>query len=172
MIKTILVPATGNETDAATFAAAYQVARPFSAHIDALHIRLDPVAIAVAMTSDAGGGALTAGLLEQLEHDAREREAKAQRVFAEFCGREGLVIGADPAAAKTRASAQWHVETGQEPRWVATYGLTADLIVASRDTANDAAARSTLEAVLLEAGRPLLIPSAAALSATWAERVA
>jgi hypothetical protein len=56
MIKTILVPATGNETDVATFAAALQVARSFAAHLDFLHVRLDTVEVAVAMAADIGGG--------------------------------------------------------------------------------------------------------------------
>ena len=36
MIKTILVPATGGPSDAATFAAALAIARPFAAHLDML----------------------------------------------------------------------------------------------------------------------------------------
>jgi len=64
MIKTILVPATGGGSDAATFAAALAIARPFAAHLDMLHVRQDPVALAVAMTTDAGGGALAAGLVQ------------------------------------------------------------------------------------------------------------
>ena len=66
MIKTILVAATGNDSDAARFAAALAIARPFAAHLDVLHVRLDPVSVAVAMATDAGSGALTAGLIEQL----------------------------------------------------------------------------------------------------------
>ena len=80
MIKTILVAATGDPSDTATFAAALAIARPFAAHLDVLHVRQDPVALAVAMTTDAGGGALAAGLIEQLEKDAREREAKAHEI--------------------------------------------------------------------------------------------
>jgi hypothetical protein len=41
MIKSILVPATGNDTDAELFASALAVARPLAAHIDFLHVRLD-----------------------------------------------------------------------------------------------------------------------------------
>ena len=52
MIKTILVAVTGTERDAATLAAALAVARTFDAHLDVLHVRLDPVNIAVAMASD------------------------------------------------------------------------------------------------------------------------
>src|SRR5437870_6537744 len=75
MIKTILVAATGDDNDAATFAAALAVARPFAAHLDMLHVRLDAVTAAVAMTTDTGSGALTGAMIERLERDALQREA-------------------------------------------------------------------------------------------------
>ena len=54
-----------------------------------------------------------------------------------------------------------------------TYGLTSDLAIAPRGVPeSDAVARSTLEALLLETGRPLLIPGSAALPADFAERIA
>ena len=172
VIKTILVPATGTETDIATFGAALQIAQLFGAHIDALHVQLDPVATLVAMTTKGNGGAVIGGLVEQLEQEAREREAKARRIFTEFCGRERLSITAAPAVASPHPSAQWHVETGEEPTWMTNYGLAADLIVASRGTTDDATARSTLEAVLVQTGRPLLIPNTGAPSVEMAERIA
>ena len=82
MIKTILVAATGTQSDAASFAAALAIARPCAAHLDVLHVRLDAISVAVAMTTDVGSGALTAGLLEQLERDTRERERAARAGFA------------------------------------------------------------------------------------------
>ena len=172
MIKTILVPAMGNETDVAAFAVALRAARSFAAHLDVLHVRLDTIEAAVAMTADGGGGALSSGLIEQLEQEVREREARAQHIFSEFCARNGLTITASPAEGRTKPSAQWHVETGQEPRWMAAYGTTADLIVASRGSGDDAALRSILEAVLLESGRPLLIPGTAAPAVMMAEKIA
>lgn len=172
MIKTILVPAIGNEADVAAFAVALRAARSFAAHLDVLHIRLDTIEAAVAMSADGGGGALSSGLIEQLEQEVRERESRAQRIFSEFCARNGLTITASPAEGRTKPSAQWHVETGQEPRWMAAYGTTADLIVASRGSGDDAALRSILEAVLLESGRPLLIPGAAAPGVMMAEKIA
>jgi nucleotide-binding universal stress UspA family protein len=175
-MKTILVPATGGEADGQTFATALAVARSFSAHIDVLHVRFDPVEVAVAAASGDGSGSsgpLLEGLIDQLEQDAREREAKARRIFDDFCARESVVPAVEPAQAAGEPSAQWHVEIGQETRWMATYGMTADLIVASRGTpGDDAVARSLLEAVLLESGRPLLIPSASAPGAAIAEHVA
>jgi nucleotide-binding universal stress UspA family protein len=167
MIKTVLVPATGQDRDTATFAAALAVARPFAAHLDVLHVRLDPINIAVAMTTDVGSGALTAGMIDRLEQDAREREAKARDIFARFCAGAALAEASAPLAGGAVApSAEWHVETGEEPRWMATYGIAADLVVAPRGGGDDTVARSVLEAVLLETGRPLLIPAAAAMPAS------
>ena len=174
MIKTILVPATGGDRDAATFAAAYSVAQAFLAHLVVLHVRFDPVSLAVAMTTDVGTGALTPGLIERLEQDAAEREAKAHDGFMRFCGGAGLAVANVPPAAGAPAavSAEWHVESGEEPRWMTTYGIAADLIVAPRAVGDeDSAARSILEAVLLGTGRPLLIPATAALPAAF-ERIA
>jgi nucleotide-binding universal stress UspA family protein len=172
MIKTILVAASGSDSDAAAYAAALAIARPFAAHLDALHVKLDAVNTAVAMTTDAGSGALTAGLIDRLEQDAREREAKAHDVFTRFCAGASLALSSGPASQAAAApSAEWHVETGDEPRWMTDYGTTADLIVARRGTGDDVLARSTLEAVLLETGRPILIPPASAMPATF-ERIA
>ena len=171
MIKTILVAATGADSDAQAFAAALAVARPFAAHLAALHVRPDTASVAVAMASDVGSGALTAGLIERLEEDARAREAKARNNFDRFCAAAGLALATAPSD-QTRAapSAEWHAETGEEPQWIARYGVAADLIVAARSSNGDAVGRATLEAALLETGRPLLIPAAAA--PTSFERVA
>jgi nucleotide-binding universal stress UspA family protein len=162
MIKTILVPATGNATDALSFATALQIARAFDAHIDVLHVRLDPVEIAVALAAEPSGGVLVEGVIEQLEQDVARRESASRRLFDDFCNREKLaLLEAPPAGTQTSASAQWHVETGDEARWMTEYGMVADLIVAGRADDGVAAARSVLEAALLRTGRPLLIPGAA-----------
>jgi nucleotide-binding universal stress UspA family protein len=176
MIKSILVPATGNDTDTDAFAAALMVARSFAAHIDALHVRLDPIELAVATAASDGsgaGGPMLESLIDQLEQDADEREAKTRAGFSEFCTREAVLLAAAPAEAGGKPSAQFHVETGQEARWMAAYGMTADLVVAARGTpGKDAVARSTLEALLLESGRPLLIPGASMRGSGAVERVA
>ena len=173
MIRSILVTATGDPADAATFAAALAVARPFGAHLDVLHVRADPLDAGLAMATGAGSGAMTAGLIEQLEADALQRESRAKDGFDRFCAEAGLTVGGTPVGGTpagqptTRndtASAEWHVETGREPDWVAVYGRSSDLVVASRWD-GEVLARSTLEAVLLETGRPLLIPGPSAMPA-------
>jgi nucleotide-binding universal stress UspA family protein len=169
MIRAILVTATGDPTDAATFATALAVARPFGAHLDVLHVRADAVRAGVAMATGGGTGALTAGLIEQLEADALQREARARSSFERFCAESGVTVSGTPTGepnseANPKAntvSAAFHVEIGREADWVTVYGRTCDLVVASRSD-DGALMRSTLEAALLDTGRPLLIPGPSA----------
>src|SRR4051794_30040384 len=170
MICSILVTVTGDPTDAATLATALAVAHPFGAHLDVLHVRADPINAGLALATGAGSGAITAGLIDQLEADATQREARARDGFERFCAETGLTVAAAPAVEPAAPSAEFHVETGREPDWVAVYGRSSDLVVASR-SAEEPLGRTTLEAVLLETGRPLLIPGPAAMPAEI-ERVA
>jgi nucleotide-binding universal stress UspA family protein len=171
MIKTILVRATTDASSAA-YAAARCMARRFGAHIDALHVRLDPVEAAVAMSTEGAGGVLLQGMIDRFERDADSGEAKARAQFTRFCSDSKLSLVANPGAA-TGPSAMFHVETGQEARWMSTYALTSDLSVASRGVPGDnAMARSTIETLLLETGRPLLIPAAVPPSPSVADHIA
>ena len=129
MIRSILVAATGDPTDAATFAAALAVARKFGAHLDVLHVRADPINAGVAMATGAGSGAITAGLIDQLEADVRDREARARDGFERFSAASGLTVPGGSAGQANAPSAEFHVETGREPDWVAVYGRTADLVM-------------------------------------------
>ena len=173
MIKSILIPMTGGETDAACFAAALPIADSFAAHIDALHVRVDPIEVAMTMSTEGAGGVLMQGIIDDLTRDGDAGEAKAQSSFFDLCTKAGLMRGGAPTTVGPKPSAEWHVETGQEARWMAAYGMTADLVLAPRGVpGQDATARSTLEALLLETGRPLLIPGGSPASPKLPERVA
>ena len=152
-IKTILVPATGDTPDLATLDAALRIARAFSAHIDVLHVRVDPLDVAVV------GDAVMTSIVDRIARDADEREAIVKRWFDDFCARERVPVLDAPPSQDISASVQWHVETGDDARSVVASGVFADLIVAARGGKNDATNRMVLEAALLETGRPLLIPA-------------
>jgi nucleotide-binding universal stress UspA family protein len=154
-IKTILAPATGNPDDSITLDAALTIARAFSAHIDVLHVRVDPLDAAMV------GDAVMTSIVDQIAREADEREAAVKRWFNDFCAREKVSVLDTPAPdQKTPPSVQWHVETGDDARSVAAMGLFADLIVAARAEENSVTNRMVLEAALLETARPLLIPTA------------
>lgn len=175
MIKTILVPATGSAADSAVFGSALAVARPFAAHLDFLHVRVDPAAMAVGMAVDGGGATMVGGLVERLDEAADRREARARQLFDEFCAGERLIVAdippptdTTPGAAGSSTSgptAQWVRQIGTEPYWVAEHGRAADLMVIGRPVDGEGVVPETIEVAVLDSGRPVLIPAAAPMTA-------
>ena len=164
MIKTILVPAIGSDSDNEVFASALTVARAFTAHLECLHVRPDATATAVAMAADGSGGAMVHGLIDRLEEEASQREDKAKQLFEGFCQRAGLALRDSPSDPEA-PSARWLREIGAESYWVAEHGRAADLLVIGRPGEDEGISLETIEAALIDSGRPLLIPPAAALTA-------
>ena len=156
MFKYILVPATGLETDAAVFATALAVARMSGAHLEFLHVRVDVQKTLMAMAAnDLSGGAGYDQIIESLEQDVASRQQKAEQAFREFCERERVPISGDPTT--DPPSAEWRMETGDEPAWLAEHGRAADLLVVGRAREGEAVAMGVLESALLASGRPVLI---------------
>jgi nucleotide-binding universal stress UspA family protein len=164
MIKTVLVPATGSEADSVVFASALAAARPFSAHLEFLHVRVDAAALAVTMASEGGGATMVGGLVERLDEEADLREKRAREIFDQFCARNGLAIAELPPG-PAGPSAQWTRRVGVEPFWLVEHGRAADLIVIGRPADGDGIAPETIETALLESGRPVLIPPSAPMTA-------
>ena len=164
MIKTILVPVTGSAADNAAFAAAAAVAKPLSAHINFLHVRIDAAAVAVTMASEGGGSTMVGGLVERLDAEADKREKEARQSFERFCAQEGLAVAETPPG-PAGPSAQWLREIGAEPFWIAEHGRAADLLVIGRPSDGDGVAPETIETALLDSGRPILVPPARAITA-------
>jgi len=175
MIPTILGPPTGSAADGAVFASALAVARPFAAHLDFLHVRVDPAAMAVSMAVDGGGATLVGGLVERLDEEADRREARARQRFDEFCAGERLTIADTPPGAGIPSgaagpsapgpTAQWVRQIGVEPYWVAEHGRAVDLMVIGRPDDGEGVVPETIEAAVLDSGRPVLIPAAAPMTA-------
>jgi nucleotide-binding universal stress UspA family protein len=162
MIKTILVPATGNQTDDAVFTSALAAARVFNAHLDFLHVRVDAAAMVAAMATDGSGAAMVSGLIERIEEEATQRENTAGQLFQRFCERERLAIEDTPAGRQS-PTAQWLRQTGDEAYWVREYGRAADLLVVGRPADDEGVSLDTIEAALVGSGRPVLVVPAAPL---------
>ena len=162
MIKTILVPATGNPTDDAVFTSALAVARAFDAHLDVLHVRVDAAAMAAAMATDGSGAAMVSGLVERIDEEATQREETARQLFQRFCERERLAVEDSPAGTQS-PTAQWLRQAGDEAYWVREYGRAADLLVIGHPADDQGVSIDTIEAALVGTGRPVLIVPAAPL---------
>jgi nucleotide-binding universal stress UspA family protein len=164
MIKTILVPATGAAADATVFSSALAVARRLEAHLEFVHVRADPAAIATTMASDGGGAAMVGGLVEQLDDEISRRAARARALYEEFCAREAVAI-ADAPPAPANPSAHWTQLIGAEAYSIAEHGRAADLMVLGRSAEGEGITPETIETALLDSGRPVLIPPSAPLTA-------
>jgi nucleotide-binding universal stress UspA family protein len=163
VFKYILVPATGADTDAPVFSTALAVARLSGSHLEFLHVGIDvQQTLTAIVTGDMGMGAgIGYGrILESLEQDVAARRKKAEQAFHDLCERERLTISSDLST--DLPSAEWRMEIGDEPAWLAEHGRTADLLVVGRAREGETVAMNVLEACLMATGRPVLIAPARA----------
>lgn len=164
MIKTILVPATGSDTDAGVFASALTVARPLGAHLGFLHICLDAATFAATIMPEVSSGHVLTDVINRMEEEAQQREQKAKQLFESFCRQEGLVA-AGPSSMQSEGSARWLRENGSKSYWLVEYARTADLLIIGRPNDDERVPSDMLETALINSGRPLLIPPSSAMSA-------
>jgi len=164
MIKSILVPATGSDTDIGVFGSALAVAHPFGAHLDFLHIRIDAATFAATIAPGLGGAQVVTDLINKMEEEAQQREQKAKQLFESFCQRKGLALAETPPG-PSAPSARWLREIGSESYWLLEYARAADLLIIGRPSADQIAPSDVLESALLNSGRPMLIPPSAPMAA-------
>jgi nucleotide-binding universal stress UspA family protein len=122
MLKSLLVHLQGTPGDGATLAAAFQAARPFTAHLECLHIQSNVGEIALhAVAANENGRAIveTFEMLRRLSNEAATRASDAYTAFRE---RESILHAETPPA-PGQPSAAFRQTIGNE---------LADLILESR----------------------------------------
>jgi len=151
-----LAPVSAADSGRATLETALQVARRRNAHIDVLHVRADPRGL-VPYTGEGMDGSMIEEIMEVTEREGGERAQLSKEMFDSFCAGNSLRITDDPSD-RSEATIAWRTEVGREDEVVAMRGRLYDLIVVGRPI-KDAALPSpiTLEAALLDTGRPILI---------------
>lgn len=166
MFRNILVPVAGTADDAAVLAAARRVAEAFAGHLEILHVRPDTTEVLMSMAAGGvGGGDAVQAVVDRLEADATAAEAAARAGVKQFADSAGIAMRDAPGGAGV--SAEMVVEQGSQSAWVAQYGRFADLVVMGRGSPDDGT-QDTLEAALMDTGRPLLIAPATAPAAIGA----
>jgi nucleotide-binding universal stress UspA family protein len=161
LMKSVLVPIGGSDTDFPLFETALVVARLFSSHLQFLHVHIGAgeAALNVPHTEFAMGPAL-ANALEELEQNATSRSATASRHFREFCTRSSIAI-CDAPNYVTGVTASWHEQPGKALKRIMFYARHSDLIVVGRSRKANGMTTDFIEHLLIDSGRPVLIsPSA------------
>lgn len=155
MFKNILVPATGGPADAAAFAIARLAAGAFGAHLEFLHVRADATDVLMNMADGGiGGGAAVQAVIDRMDAEANTQAEAARREVDAMLATAGIPMREAPGGAGP--SAEYRQELGSRSTFLAQYGRSADLVVMGRGTQDDGTLE-TLEAALMDTGRPLLI---------------
>ena len=156
MIKSILVPATGQVFDDAVMETALRIAQVTAAHIELCYLRAPSweVTDTPGYSAWAVGGAV-APALAQLDARVEDECGQARVRFAEICRRKGVAV-CEQAKVATSITASWR-EMQDEPVALACHAHHADLIVVGRPGHSNGLTRPQVDAILAQSGRPLLI---------------
>lgn len=159
MIKTVLVHLRGTKGDVATLTAALQVARPFAAHIECLHVRPDLAAL-ISLARPAileGENDAIARAMRTVEKEAAESAQRALDSHLEFCAREGIPKSELPGGAGG-LSASFREDIGSDVERLIAHGRCHDVVVVKGGGAKDGGLESNeIGRIVLGAGRPILI---------------
>ena len=156
MISTILVLVIGDSSDKRVFSTALTAAQLFRAHLEFLLVRADPTAVIAAAADDAGGAMAMPELLADLRRGDQGRATRARRSFEKFCVGAGISLAEEPRGGDG-VSAAWREEKGNEGEIVARRLRCHDLLVTCPAGGEEGPAQPTIEAALMEGGRPILL---------------
>jgi nucleotide-binding universal stress UspA family protein len=160
-MKSFLIPIGGSTTDGALFATAVAAARPFSSHLNFLHVHVGPgQAAANTPHMEFAMGPALSNALRDLDAEAKARSAVAAQHFREFCARSMVEICDVPDQGKG-VTASWQEEDGHALRRILFHARHNDLVVVGRAKTANGLPADFLEELLLGCGRPVLIASSA-----------
>jgi nucleotide-binding universal stress UspA family protein len=155
-IKNLLAVISDANNGRAALQTALRVARHLDCHVDALHVRSDPAA-ALPLVGEAMSGAMVDDMMGVAEKEAGQRAARARAMYDEVLKREGLSDSSAKPGAVKGLSVTWMEASGLEEQVVALRGCRADRIVVARPTGdNETPALMTLNAALMQSGRPVI----------------
>lgn len=154
--RTILACLSDADTAPATLGLALLVGRNHAAHVEALHVRIDP-ASAVPLVGEGMSGTMVEEMLAVAERQATERALGIHTLFDRICTSQGIARTEAPFS-DPQLSVNWREEVGREEEILADAGRLSDLLVIARPMPeSDVPSIMTLNAALMESGRPLLL---------------
>lgn len=154
--RIVLACLTDIDTAADTMDAALTVTRAHAALLEVLHVRADPTS-ALPLIGDGMPGTMVEEMLKLADRQGTDLSSALRRRFDEACARHQVPAVEVPPEVGV-AAARWREETGREEDMVTAAGRLADIVVLPRLRAGkDAPSPITVNAALLDTGRPLLL---------------
>lgn len=154
-MKTILVPLEDCDAAGPMLETAWLAAEQFGGYIEGLYIKR---ALSGVVVADIGGYAVaTADLVESFEEEDRQRGKRVRTRFEDFMRGKNVTLGGG-AAGPSGVSAAWHDDNAPGDGAAGMHARLFDVTVVGRPVSGlSAPATSTLETILFESGRPILI---------------
>lgn len=160
-MKSILALVGGGERDAVILQTALAAARPLAAHVDFLHVH---VPAAQAARHDGTAFARGAGLrnaLEELDKDACSFAELAARNVRALCESAAVRL-CDAPDGTAGLTACFREERSSELDRLTFHARHSDLLVIGRAKQTQGLAPDTLEHLILNSGRPILVAASSA----------
>jgi nucleotide-binding universal stress UspA family protein len=155
-IRKLLLPLTGTAAGEAALATALMTARIWTAHVTALHVRVDSRDVAP-LAGEGLSGAMIEEMMSATEKESTDRAHAVRAMFERFVAAQGVTV-TDARRGATIPTASFATITGREEDLVAQQARLADLtIVPHPDSGEDVSSSDALHAVLFDSGRPVLI---------------
>ncbi len=153
-LRTILMPLGGLPGASAALDAAMRIAKRFEAQVEVLHVYEVPQRYAAGWEERP-----TAAFVDEMaeaQRAANNRMAAARAQFDHACAAHRVQIVEQPQT--SGCAAHFSIITGEEEEVSATFGRLSDLIVtASPEDSDDTGLHETVQALLMETGRPVLV---------------
>jgi nucleotide-binding universal stress UspA family protein len=154
VIKHILVPETSLGFDANLLEDAFKLARPFSAHVDVLHVRWEP-RLDLPFYGQGFPLQMLDSVIREAEQSAQAASLAARNMFEKVSAAASVPVTAS-SSEDGHVTAEWREIAGPAARIIGAEARTADLTVLSR-LSGKFSDLEILEGALLESGRPVLL---------------
>jgi len=160
-MKTILGLIGGGERDAIILRTAFAAAVPVSAHLDFLHVHVAAANAARYSRVEFAMGAALHNAMEQLETKAKTfSEVAADNVRA-FCAGSEIEVCDTPTNGQ-KVTASFREEKNAEIDRLIFHARHSDLVVLGRARQTQGLSPDTLEQLIMNCGRPVLLAASAA----------
>jgi len=157
MIKTILVPASGSDTDEAVFATALALATPLAAHLQFLNLQV-PLGEAVVHSphADFAVGAGISQVLQTVRERSASLSAQAFVNYHKFCSTHAVRMQEAPGGHPV-VSASFLEESQDVQERLLFHARHSDAVVMGRTRHTDFMPGGLIETLLVGCGRPIVI---------------
>ena len=159
-MRKIVVPVDGTSAVQGALETALFVGRWLEAHVEAVHVRVEPTA-AVPLVGEGMSGALVQDLIELTERESAGRAAAAKAMFEDARARAGIAAAENPTP--SGVSARFIEFRGIEEDMVVHRARLADLVVIGRPIVHpEALSTVPFNALIFESAAPVMVAAAAA----------